>query len=43
MKFERATEFTRVPPDLTMLLYKYVVLRLFPFHCYVQTESITAR
>jgi hypothetical protein len=41
MKFQRAAEFMRVPPDL----YKYMVLRLlFPlhlWHCYVQTESNT--
>jgi hypothetical protein len=49
MKFQRATEFTPgVPPDLTTAtLYKYMVLRLlFPlhsWHCYVQTESNTAR
>jgi hypothetical protein len=48
MKFQRATEFMRVPPDLTTAtLYKYMVLRLlFPlhsWHCYVQTESNTAR
>jgi hypothetical protein len=46
MKFQRAAEFMRVPPDLTTVtLYKYMVLRLlFPlhsWHCYVQTESNT--
>jgi hypothetical protein len=44
MKFQRAAEFMRVPPDLTAAtLYKYMALRLlFPlhsWHCYVQTES----
>jgi hypothetical protein len=44
MKFQRAAQFTRVPPDLTTAtLYTYMVLRLlFPlhsWHCYVQTES----
>jgi hypothetical protein len=48
MKFQRAAEFVRVPPDLTTAnLYKYMVIRLlFPlhsWHCYVQTESNTAR
>jgi hypothetical protein len=36
MKFQRAAEFMRVPPDLTTAtrtLYKYMVLRLlFPLH-----------
>jgi hypothetical protein len=44
MKFQRAAEFVRVPPDLTTAtLYKYMALRLlFPlhsWHCYVETES----
>jgi hypothetical protein len=48
MKFQGAIEFMHVPPDLTTAtLYKYMVLHLlFPlhsWHCYVQTESITAR
>jgi hypothetical protein len=46
MKYQRAAEFIRVPPDLTTAsLYKYMVLRLlFPlhsWHCYVQTEINT--
>jgi hypothetical protein len=46
MKFQRAAEFMRVPPDLTTAtLYKYMVLRLLlplhSWHCYVQTESNT--
>jgi hypothetical protein len=45
MKFQRAAEFMRVPPDLTTTLCKYMVLRLlFPlhsWHCCVQTESNT--
>jgi hypothetical protein len=48
MKFHRAAEFMRVPPDLiTATLYKYMVLRLlFLLHSwqfYVQTKSNTAR
>jgi hypothetical protein len=48
MKFQQAAQFTYVPPDLTTAtLCKYMVLRLlFPlhsWHCYVQTESNTAR
>jgi hypothetical protein len=44
MKFQRAVEFMRVPPDLTTAtLYKYMVLHLlFPLHSwhrYFQTES----
>jgi hypothetical protein len=44
MKFQRAAEFMRVPPDLTTAtLYKYMALRLlFPLHSwhgYVETES----
>jgi hypothetical protein len=48
MKFQRAAEFMRVPPDLTtatLYKYKYMVLHLlFPlhsWHCYVHTESNT--
>jgi hypothetical protein len=44
MKFQRAAQITRVPPDL---LYKYMALRLLlplhSWHCYIQTESNTAR
>jgi hypothetical protein len=44
MKFHRAAQFMRVPPDLTTAtLYEYMALRLlFPlhsWHCYVETES----
>jgi hypothetical protein len=44
MKFQRAAQFSRVPPDLTTAtLYKYMALRLlFPLHSwhyYVETES----
>jgi hypothetical protein len=44
MKFQRAAEFMRVPPDLTTAtLCKYMVLHLlFPLHSwhgYVETES----
>jgi hypothetical protein len=45
MKFQRAAEFMRVPPDLTTATQsdKYMALRLlFPlhsWHCYVETES----
>jgi hypothetical protein len=48
IKFQPAAQFTHVPPDLTTAtLYKYIALRLlFPlhsWHCYVETESNTAR
>jgi hypothetical protein len=45
MKFQWATEFTRVPPDLNTLLYTNTWFSVYCFHCiyYVQTESNTAR
>jgi hypothetical protein len=46
--FEIIYDYLSVPPDLTTAtLYKYMVLHLlFPlhsWHCYIQTESNTAR
>jgi hypothetical protein len=45
MKFQRAAEFMRVPPDVTTAtLYKYMALRLLftlhSWHCYVETAPL---
>jgi hypothetical protein len=39
MKFQRVTEFTRVPPDLTTLLHTNTWFSVYCFHCIVAFKS----